>query len=369
MCKGTAKNCDDGNPCTTDSCDATTGQCTHTNVADGSTCDDGNACTENDTCQAGVCKGTAKNCDDGNVCTTDSCDPATGKCVNTNADGTACDDGDACTENDQCQAGVCKGTAKDCDDGNACTTDSCDQNTGKCVHTNVDDGTACDDGDACTENDQCSAGVCQGTVKNCDDGNTCTTDSCDQSTGECKHVNVSDGTACNDGNACTINDSCVNGKCQGGAPLDCSKVKDLNTACTVGVCDPKAGGCIAQPKKDGTTCDDSNACTINDKCVNGQCRGENKVCDDGNACTVDFCDPKTGKCVNNAMDDGTKCGDCMICSAGKCVQDESCPAQGNGSSGGGCSYSTSSTSMGGWILLLLIAGFSLLMFRRKREEG
>src|SRR5262249_52422514 len=40
------KNCDDGNPCTDDGCDHSTGQCTHTfNNGGPSTCDDGNACT------------------------------------------------------------------------------------------------------------------------------------------------------------------------------------------------------------------------------------------------------------------------------------------------------------------------------------
>ena len=47
----TPKNCDDNNPCTIDTCDAT-GQCQHTQ----------------------------KNCDDGNVCTKDTCDTATGNC-------------------------------------------------------------------------------------------------------------------------------------------------------------------------------------------------------------------------------------------------------------------------------------------------
>jgi len=47
-------------------------------------------------------------CNDGDVCTTDTCNPATG-CVFT--DNTApCDDGDACTSGDACVTGVCSGT-------------------------------------------------------------------------------------------------------------------------------------------------------------------------------------------------------------------------------------------------------------------
>jgi len=48
-------------------------------------------------------------CDDGNACTTDSCDPSAG-CQVTNADGQPCDDSDACTDADACLAGACNGT-------------------------------------------------------------------------------------------------------------------------------------------------------------------------------------------------------------------------------------------------------------------
>ena len=43
----------------------------------------------------GTCVGTPINCDDGNPCTTDSCDPVTG-CINT-PNSNACDDGNVCT--------------------------------------------------------------------------------------------------------------------------------------------------------------------------------------------------------------------------------------------------------------------------------
>ncbi len=48
-------NCDDGNACTNDICDAT-GTCQ--NVANTATCDDGYACTTDDVCNAGSCSGT-----------------------------------------------------------------------------------------------------------------------------------------------------------------------------------------------------------------------------------------------------------------------------------------------------------------------
>ncbi len=52
---GGALACDDGNPCTDDSCDGTS-TCVH--QANALACDDGDACTAGDTCQSGGCAGT-----------------------------------------------------------------------------------------------------------------------------------------------------------------------------------------------------------------------------------------------------------------------------------------------------------------------
>ena len=80
--------------------------------------------------------------------------------------GTACADPNPCPCTDHAQ----------CDDGNSCTDDSCDLVTG-CAH--VDNTASCDDGDACTTDDACSAGACAGgPVLDCDDGDDCTNDRC-----------------------------------------------------------------------------------------------------------------------------------------------------------------------------------------------
>jgi hypothetical protein len=50
---GTALGCDDGNPCTAESCDAN--GCQHTVLADGTSCSDGNACNGFEACRAGTC--------------------------------------------------------------------------------------------------------------------------------------------------------------------------------------------------------------------------------------------------------------------------------------------------------------------------
>jgi len=63
----------------------------------------------------------------------------------------------------------------ECNDGDACTDDICDQATGKCVPVN--NAAPCDDGNACTTGDTCSDGSCKGAAASCDDGNACTKDS------------------------------------------------------------------------------------------------------------------------------------------------------------------------------------------------
>jgi hypothetical protein len=152
--------CDDGNPCTDDSCDQAAG-CGHTNNTNA--CNDGSACTTADVCSGGVCVGGAEtNCDDGNACTTDSCDPATGCVVTNNTD--PCTDGNACTTGDACGGGACVGGAPvTCAPPDQCHEDgTCDLANGACSYANKPDGTTCDDGDSNTTGDACQSGICMG---------------------------------------------------------------------------------------------------------------------------------------------------------------------------------------------------------------
>jgi hypothetical protein len=65
-----------------------------------------------------------------------------------------------------------------CEDYNGCTVDSCDTTTGTCRHDRLN----CDDGNPCTI-DTCdpSTGLCSHQPDNafCDDGDEVTTDTCD----------------------------------------------------------------------------------------------------------------------------------------------------------------------------------------------
>lgn len=52
-------------------------------------------------------------------------------------------------------------------------------------------------------------------------------------------------------------------------------------------------------KADGTSCDDGQFCTTNDSCQTGICTGgEVRDCDDGVACTIDSCDEDLNICLN-----------------------------------------------------------------------
>ena len=349
---GTALNCDDVNPCTVDSCDASLG-CQHAALADGSFCLDGSVCNGSETCQAGICTaGTALNCDDGNACTTDGCN-AIGGCThapiggcqtctvnsdcndanpcttdvcsggacqnNTVANGTPCADGTVCNGAETCQAGACTaGSALNCDDGNPCTTDTCDAVAG-CQHPAVTDGTSCADSTVCNGAETCLSGVCSpGSPLNCDDGNPCTADSCNAIAG-CQYVAATDGTPCPDGTACNGAETCLSGACVPGIPLNCD---DLNP-CTTDSCDP-ALGCLNPALADGTPCPDGTVCNGDEICSAGTCMpGTPPFCSDGNACTTDTCDPTLG-CQYLPVGDGTVCDDGDTCTTGDSCQAGTC---------------------------------------------
>jgi hypothetical protein len=115
-------------------------------------CDDGNACTS-DTCDVDGCKHITVVCNDDNPCTDDSCDPMVGCGFTANSG--PCDDSQPCTINDACSGGSCVGEPIDCDDGDPCTYDTC---SGGCIHTTHD---VCSTGEplgaTCNE---CTATIC-----------------------------------------------------------------------------------------------------------------------------------------------------------------------------------------------------------------
>jgi hypothetical protein len=123
-------------------------------------------------------------------------------------------------------------TDQDCDDGDTCTTDTCPGGVGVCVRTPL----SCGDTDPCTI-DGCTAGSCTHTPLSCDDGDGCTDDQCANTL--CKHP----AKACNDTNPCTI-DACTAGACTStpAAPFDLVEARF-----TAAIDQVKTGPCADEP--------------------------------------------------------------------------------------------------------------------------
>ncbi|NUN13827.1 MAG: FG-GAP repeat protein [Myxococcales bacterium] len=114
-------------------------------IAHPEVCDDNDLCTTDTVCTAGTgCQhgDLSPKCNDGNPCTSDVCEPSTGECINTNEVALACDDGDLCTEVDTCTDGSCIGIPIICDDSEICTADMCSE--GNCVFESFTKGVMID---------------------------------------------------------------------------------------------------------------------------------------------------------------------------------------------------------------------------------
>lgn len=236
-------------------------------------------------------------CEDGNPCTrTGVCD-ASAQCVSSPVGfGVACDDGNPCTDRDTCAGDVCLSNARDdgsvCDDGDLCTVDACVQ--GQCV---PGDPVVCEQRD-----EQCSV------------------QACDPTTGQCVPNPASEGAACDDGSLCTSDDVCVAGACVGEA-LDCADVGD---ACNPGSCNPETGLCQTTIAEDGAPCDGDDLCAVESACLGGRCVTEvERVCD--LPCVPNAaCNPDTGECEGDALEDGTICDDGDLCTGGDLCQEGLC---------------------------------------------
>jgi N-acetylneuraminic acid mutarotase len=183
---------DDGQPCTVDSCDPVAGV-RHVPASAGVSCDDQTVCNGRELCNgSGSClPGAPLSLDDHDPCTNDVCDAALGVSHPAAASGTSCSDGNACNGDERCNGGgqCAAGAAPVLDDGNRCTTDSCDSATGAVRHDPLPGGSSCANASLCDGAETCNgSGVCQpGVALIVDDGNACTADSCDPSIGV-KHV-------------------------------------------------------------------------------------------------------------------------------------------------------------------------------------
>ncbi len=226
-------------------------------------------------------------CNDGIGCTIDTCTPE--GCTNTVDDG-ACDDGMVCNGSETCDGsgatpgmGCLPGTPVDCDDGDPCTTDLCEEPGGTCMHAGSDadgDGVAAEGCGSGTDCDDTDDTIFPGADETCN----ATDDDCD-------------GTA-DDGFTCAMDStaSCTT-SCGSSGTLTCNSSCDGFGACVgIEVCngcdDDGAGGpddtfpCVQGETASCTTsCGTPGTHTCNDTCTGyGSCFGS-EVC--GNGCDDD----------------------------------------------------------------------------------
>jgi hypothetical protein len=174
----------------------------------------GRACLvlSNYDCADQRCVFSQPDCDDGDPCTRDSCSESAGGCQyvldppRSSETGTYCtngvdDDCDGIMDNQEASCGGCSADV-DCDDTSPCTDDKCVSNA--CTHTPVAAVTSCDDGNDCTVLDHCDAGSCVGSPRDDDkDGHgavACGGDDCDDEVAQRFPGNAeTPGAACSDG--------------------------------------------------------------------------------------------------------------------------------------------------------------------------
>ncbi|NOZ02010.1 MAG: hypothetical protein GXP54_09005 [Deltaproteobacteria bacterium] len=152
------------------------------------------------------CCSASSDCDDGNPCTDDTCPDVGEACLNQDRPECCVTDSD-CADEDSCTWDWCPVSGKgcefdpisgcchvdeDCDDGDECTLDSCPEDGGQCLHLpgccdSVED---CGSPATCLVAD-CVDGKCEyqdlccHSDDDCDDMDPCTTDKCEQ--GDCSH--------------------------------------------------------------------------------------------------------------------------------------------------------------------------------------
>ncbi|MGB0715001.1 MAG: S8 family serine peptidase, partial [Phycisphaerae bacterium] len=222
-----------------------------------------------------------------------------------------CDDGVYCNGAETCNAGTCQsGSAVNCNDGISCTTDSCNESTDSC--DNVPNQAACDDGAYCNGVETCSATLgCQsGTPVNCDDGVACTNDSCNESTDSCN--NSPDNGNCDDGLFCNGSETCnATLGCQSGSAVNCND----GIGCTDDSCNESTDSCDNVVNNancdDGVFCNGSETCSAVADCQSGSDPCPGQICQEGSQSCV-------GCVVDADCDDGVYCNGAETCNAGTC---------------------------------------------------
>jgi len=339
-------DCDDGDPCTDDKCEAK--QCFFWELPKccslDSDCDDGNDCTTeeclNSKCtepkyKPGCCKD-AGQCNDQDPCTIDKCENS--KCVYSEKE-------ECCHADNECPAMLdceiphcvngncvtelgpdCCYDDGDCDDNDdACTIDKCDAN--HCKYVLKDEVGCCLTSDDCDAVDPCLTAICKpnheceyspipGCCKDdetCDDSDdVCTTDKCVQNV--CEHTLTDAENCCLAPEDCHVTDVCMGPTCS--AEHQC-------------VFSPVPNCC-----HDVTECDDLDDLCTDDSCIDNQCHHSytgaegcckaNADCISDDPCMTGVCKVATGTCsfdpIAGCCHNDTECNDDDdVCTIDTCV--------------------------------------------------
>ena len=126
---------------------------------------------------------------------------------------------------------------------------------------------------------------------------------------------------CDDGDACTGVEHCVDGQCKAGIALTCRD----GDPCTTDACDSATGTCSFTVAPNGTRCQDGELCD-GQTCHDGKCVAGTpvKCADDGDPCTGQTCVPATGTCEIKTLADGSACSDGNACNGAETCQGGAC---------------------------------------------
>lgn len=299
-------DCDDLNPCTSDTC--INHICENLNKQVGASCSDGLFCNGPETCDTdGICQsGQALVTNDGVSCTEDSCDEATDTIIHEPVN-SACDDGLWCNGAETCDAqlGCQAGTAPVCSqynlpgisncnnnpDNNPLTwdyangfTSTCDELNDECTTSTYSFTYTCDMsrcGAECVSNSNC-ANKCVGNVYysagSCTSGCTCSynLEDCDShdgwyDTGETRLVSTGE---------CTQKEQ----KEQDYRQYSCAQGCQFTITDTRWIDTGNAGN-----KPEGIVCNDGLWCTLSDVCTAGVCGGAARDCSVNNIGNIATC--------------------------------------------------------------------------------
>ncbi|MFH0977666.1 MAG: right-handed parallel beta-helix repeat-containing protein [Candidatus Woesearchaeota archaeon] len=274
----------------------TAGKCAQQAKQNGFSCDDSSLCTSNDQCLQGACTGTPKDCSDAVNCTVDTCNPVNGSCSSA-PDNVFCSNGLFCDGTETCDAltGCLPGTPISCSANDLPAINNCTNNPDNnsfTLDTASGFTSVCDEGlDSCTQgaysfSHECSIAVCSAEcVASTDCANKCVGSSY-YSLGSCEACSCTYTIA-----DCNLQDAWFDTQVtQWVSSGECTEKEQKQQEFRDYSCDALVGCSFnvtetqwvdtgtTRNKTEGTSCDDSLFCTVNDACSQGVCSGSAKDC-------------------------------------------------------------------------------------------